>query len=84
MVYNALANRLSDAGKFEEAIENYHKAIELDPNIQHAYENMVIVLKRKEYKRVDTLENSVNFLEGIIAKYPYNKRAKNTLTALQI
>ena len=47
MVYNALANILSDAGKYEEAIENYHKAIELDPNIQHAYENMVIVLKRK-------------------------------------
>jgi tetratricopeptide (TPR) repeat protein len=46
-VYYNLANALYQQGKSEEAIENYKKAIEINPNLNQAHYNLAIALKNQ-------------------------------------
>ncbi|MEC9465004.1 MAG: tetratricopeptide repeat protein, partial [Myxococcota bacterium] len=45
--HNARGIELADRGWYEEAIREFHKAIELDPNSAHAHDNLGTVLAEK-------------------------------------
>ena len=55
--YNNLGIALNDQKKYDEAIINYKKAIELDPNKSLYYNNLIVlyekIIKEKDSKIVD-------------------------------
>ena len=78
-----MAYCLSTIGNFEEALVNYQKAVELNPNIENSYENIQLLLRKKKCKKINSLKKSMKSLKTIIYKNPDNQRAKDTIAVLQ-
>ena len=51
--------------------------MELDHNVRNTYENIKILLSRKECKNVEMLGKSLKILGGIVFEHSDNKRAKD-------
>ena len=48
--YNNIGNALRQIGNFDEAVRNFNKAIEINPNFADAYNNLALTLqKQKKY-----------------------------------
>lgn len=71
-LYNALGNNLFKEKKFEEAIANYGKAINLDPNFIDPYLGTALA-----YERLDNEEKMVEFLDLTIDMGSKANDAKN-------
>lgn len=68
LLHNNLANTLRDLGKYEEAIKEYEKAIEISPNSTNSYINLASVF---QYSLKD-LDKALEIYKKAIEKNPEN------------
>ena len=74
--HNARGIELADRGWLDEALSEFRKAIELDPNSAHAYDNLGTILSEKG----DLLEALEQFLAALSAD-PHSATARHYLAS---
>ncbi|KRB59157.1 tetratricopeptide repeat protein [Flavobacterium sp. Root186] len=88
MKYYELGIEESKKNNFKEAIENYKKAVKIDPNFAFAYDNMGICYRKLEQydEAIDAYEKSLKIdpqgllpLQNIAVAYSYKKEYKKAI-----
>ncbi len=88
MKYYELGIDESKKNNFKEAIENYKKAVKIDPNFAFAYDNMGICYRKLEQydQAIDAYEKSLKIdpqgllpLQNIAVAYSYKKEYKKAI-----
>jgi len=74
--YNNLGVALADRGRHEEAIQNYHKALEIDPHYQDPVENIGLSLAEQ-----GKMEESIAYFLKALEMDPKNYKTLNNLGA---
>jgi protein O-mannosyl-transferase len=77
--HNNYGNALSDAGRFDEAIEEYKRAIEMDKYYQDPLSNIAVAYTMKQ-----DLDKAIKYLKLAIFIHPNYAEAHNNLGSLYI